>query len=67
MVFLGWEPSAPCRPAWAGQINRYGFRYTRCSDGSGEIGVPNWPLAAVFVGIGLCAGWLAAVSSRRRR
>jgi hypothetical protein len=67
MMFLGWEPSAPRRPAWAGQINRYGFRYTRWSDGSGEVGVPNRPLAGVFVGIALCAGWLAAVSSRRVR
>ena len=67
MVFLGWQPSAPHRPAWAGQVNRYGFRYTRWSDGSGEIGVPSRPLAGVFAGIGICAGWLAAVSSRRAK
>jgi hypothetical protein len=67
MVFLGWQPSAPYRPAWAGQTNRYGFRYTRWSDGSGEVGVPSRPVAGVFVTVAVCAGWLAAALSRRAK
>ena len=32
-LYLSWQPKTPYRPAWAGQVNRRGLRYTRWSDG----------------------------------
>jgi hypothetical protein len=49
---LSWEPRVPYRPAWAGQINRHGFRYTVYSSGSwhvwGPLGAVGALLAAVL-------------------
>ena len=63
-VFFSWEPRVEYRPAWAGQINRYGFRYTRWSNGSAEIGVPLNVIAIAFALGGLC---IATLGWRKRR
>jgi hypothetical protein len=39
-VMISWSPKTPWRPAWAGQTNRFGFRYNRYSDGSANFWVP---------------------------
>jgi len=62
--FVSWRPAVPYRPAWAGQINRLGFRYTRWSDGSGEIGTPLLPAALLLGTAALAAG---VVELKRRR
>jgi hypothetical protein len=48
---LSWEPSAPYRPEWAGQINRYGFRYNMYSNGSWNVWGPLWLVSAVAASI----------------
>jgi hypothetical protein len=45
---LSWEPRAPYRPKWAGQTNRYGFRYNMYSDGSWNVHSPLWAAGALF-------------------
>jgi hypothetical protein len=52
---VAWRFTVPARPAWAGQVNRLGFRYTRWSDGSGEVRVPLLALAAGFGVVGVAA------------
>ena len=66
-VFVSWEPRVEYRPAWAGQVNRYWFRYTRWSDGSAEIGVPLIALAIGFAIIGLFIATFGWGRRRRRR
>jgi hypothetical protein len=56
---VSWSPIRPYRPEWAGQTNRYGFRYTRWSNGSAEVRVPLWTLAGGFGAIALVVGYLA--------
>ena len=56
---VSWKPALEHRPPWAGQINRLGFRYTRWSDGSGELGVPLWAAAVLFGTAGFTTGLLA--------
>jgi hypothetical protein len=63
-LLVGWAPTTPRRPAWAGQINRYGFRYSRWSDGSAELGVPLWFAAAAFAALCLGMRTLARRSGR---
>jgi hypothetical protein len=58
-LVVSWRAVVPNRPAWAGQINRYGFRYTRWSDGSGEVGMPLWLAAAVLAVMGVGIVYLA--------
>jgi hypothetical protein len=58
-LFVSWRAVSAYRPAWAGQINRYGFRYTRWSDGSGEVGMPLWMAAAVLAVMGVGIVYLA--------
>ena len=60
-AFVSWRPAAEYRPAWAGQVNRWRFRYTRWSDGSGEVGVPLWAIGGVAAGVAV----LAVVPRRR--
>jgi hypothetical protein len=60
-LVVGRRPAAPYRPAWAGQVQRCGFRYTRWSDGSDETEVPLWAVAAVS----LAAAPAARVLARR--
>jgi hypothetical protein len=55
-AFVSWKLAAERRPAWAGQINRLGFRYTRWSNGSGEVGVPLWLPSSLLVLFGFIAG-----------
>ena len=63
-AYFSWRPGAEYRPAWAGQVNRFGFRYTRWSNGSGEVGVPLWAPALAAATAATAAG---AVSRSRRR
>ena len=65
-AFVSWKPGDEYRPRWAGQINRMGFRYTRWSNGSGEVGVPLWVPACLFGAAGLAAGAMAAVKQKVR-
>ena len=58
-IFVSWRPLTPYRPAWAGQTNRLGFRYTRWSNGSAEIGVPLWFTTALLTTPALTAAYLA--------
>lgn len=45
---FSWEPRVPYRPAWAGQTNRYGFRYNVYSNGSWYMWVPLWVVGALI-------------------
>ena len=63
-LWLGWRPRVAYRPEWAGQVNRGGFRYTRWSDGSGQVGVPVWVVALAFA---VAATSAEAVHRVRRR
>src|SRR5213592_2592333 len=63
-LVVGWWAGVKYRPAWAGQVNRCGVRYTRWSDGSGEVDIPLWFPAAAFAALALGAAALA-VRSRR--
>ena len=62
-AFVSWRPAAEYRPPWAGQVNRWRFRYTRWSDGSGEVGVPVWAIGAVAS----VAGTVACFPRRRSK
>ena len=64
-VFVSWSPAVEYRPPWAGQVNRYHFRYTRWSNGSAEVGVPMWAPAVVCSIVALGSG--AVARSKRRR
>ena len=55
---VGWEPRVPYRPAWAGQTNRYGFRYNLYSDGSGYAWAPLWAMAGACGAASLAFGWI---------
>ena len=63
---ISWSPRPPYRPAWAGQINRHGVRYTRWSDASAEVRIPLLFPAAAFAGLAL-ATLLPALMLRPRR
>jgi hypothetical protein len=45
---LSWEPRVPYRPEWAGQTNRYGFRYSVYSNGSWHVWGPLWVVGALL-------------------
>jgi hypothetical protein len=45
---LSWEPRVKYRPAWAGQTNRYGFRYNVYSNGSWHVWGPLWLVGALL-------------------
>jgi hypothetical protein len=60
-AFVSWKPAEEYRLQWAGQVNRMGFRYTRWSNGSGEVGGPLWVPACLFG----AAGFAAAVAASR--
>jgi hypothetical protein len=64
-LYVSWQPSTAYRPAWAGQVNRLGVRYTRWSNGSGEVGVPIAFFAGVFVVLAVAAGLVARKLRRR--
>jgi hypothetical protein len=66
-VFVSWEPRVEYRPTWAGQVNRYGFRYTRWSNGSAEIGVPLNVVAIAFAMLGCSLRPLVGASAARTR
>jgi hypothetical protein len=66
-VFVSWSPAVERRPPWAGQVNRLHFRYTRWSDGSGEVGVPFWSIALLCATVGGAAGAAARVKRLRAR
>jgi hypothetical protein len=61
---IAWIPRVPHRPRWAGQVNRYGFRYNVYSDGSWYAWAPLWAPGAVFAVAALLTGF--AARSRRR-
>jgi hypothetical protein len=58
---VSWEPRLPYRPPWAGQVNRFGFRYNVTSDGRWYMWAPLWApgalLAASAVVCAALAGW----------
>ena len=58
-AWVEWRPAAEYRPGWAGQVNRFGFRYTRWSNGAGQVGVPVWGVVIVVFVAASCAGALA--------
>ena len=48
---LSWVPRVPYRPAWAGQINRHGFRYNVYSNGSWHVWGPLWVVGALLAAV----------------
>ena len=44
-IWWGWNATNAPTGGWAGQTNRFGLRYNRYSDGSGNLSVPTWYLA----------------------
>ena len=48
---LSWVPRVPYRPAWAGQINRQGFRYNVYSNGSWHVWGPPWVVGALLAAV----------------
>jgi len=63
-LVVGRRPAAAYRPAWAGQVQRCGFRYTRWSDGSVETDVPLWAVAALSAPAALASRVLARRAGR---
>jgi hypothetical protein len=61
---LSWEPRVPYRPEWAGQINRYGFRYNVYSNGSWHAWGPLWAVAALIAVVVAPLAALPWISSR---
>jgi hypothetical protein len=47
-LFLSWEPRVSYRPEWAGQTNRYGFRYNMYSDASWNVSAPAWQISLLL-------------------
>ena len=67
---VSWQPRVPCRPAWAGQTNRFGFRYNVYSDASGYAWAPLWSVSAVSAAtacVAACIGWRPLRRTRRGR
>jgi hypothetical protein len=64
-VYVSWRPASEYPPAWAGQVNRFGVRYTRWSNGSGEVGVPIAFVAAIFIIMAIAANLVARRLRRR--
>jgi len=62
---LSWRPRVAYRPQWAGQVNRYGFRYNVYSDGSGYAWMPLWAPGAALATAAVVTGY--AAWRRRRR
>ena len=62
---VSWEPRVPYRPAWAGQTNRYGFRYNVYSDGSGYAWAPLWAVGALAASAAFAAGVVGWRPGRR--
>jgi hypothetical protein len=63
---VGWRPRVPYRPGWAGQVNRYGFRYNLYSDGSGYAWTPLWAPGALLTFTALTSAGLAYFRHRRQ-
>jgi hypothetical protein len=65
---VAWRPRVAYRPRWAGQVDRYGFRYNVYSDGSGYAWAPPWmPGAALATAAASLAARAAAAAARSRR
>ena len=64
-VYLWRRLAVEYRPTWAGQVTRLGFRYTRWSNGTWDLGVPLRGAAVVFGTAGVATG--AALLRRRLR
>jgi hypothetical protein len=54
---VSWRPRVAYRPRWAGQVNRYGFRYNVYSDGSGYAWTPLWAPGVAIASTALLAGY----------
>jgi hypothetical protein len=61
---IGWRPRVAYRPQWAGQVNRYGFRYNLYSDGSGYAWTPLWVPGALLASAALVSGYRAGFRRR---
>jgi hypothetical protein len=66
-VFVSWSPAMAAQPTWAGQVNLLHFRYTRWSNGSGEVGVPFWVIGLLCAALGGVSGAVARVKRRWAR
>ena len=64
-VGVSWKPRVPYRPRWAGQYNRFGFRYNVYSNGSGYAWGPLWALAAGSGAVACITGWVGWHPRRR--
>ena len=64
-LFVSWSPPNAIQPTWAGQVNWLHFRYTRWSNGSGEVGVPFWVMGLLCAVVGGVSGVMARVQRRR--
>ena len=53
---VSWQPRVAYRPKWAGQDNRWGFRYNVYSDGSGYAWAPLWAVGALAAAVAFAAG-----------
>jgi hypothetical protein len=61
---LSAEPRVPYRPSWAGQINRYGFRYSVYSNGSWYVWGPLWLVGALLAAVAASVAALPWLSWR---
>ena len=61
---VSWHPAARERPPWAGQVTRYGVRYTVYTQDGSDLSVPTAYLA---VAAALASGAAFAWARRRRR
>ena len=57
-IWFSW-PDQPGYRGWAGQTNRYGLRYNRYSDGSGNVSVPTWYVTPALALLAAACGYRA--------
>src|SRR5581483_8469663 len=64
-IWLEWAGRRTRTGGWAGQTNRFGLRYNRYSDDSGNLSVPSWYLAPPMLAGAMLCIWRARRVGRR--
>src|SRR5262249_18455801 len=60
-IWLSWHLAKPNNTGWAGQVNRFGFRYARYTGGDGDVSMYAW----FMIPPALLAAWWCIARARR--